>query len=359
MTRRNHLLLALMAWSIVSGTMLGQDALTAIPVVNTRGELANAPVVAEGPFGRVRVGIEALRASRFSGVLVYGLVELAPDSQVPERFQHDEVLGPLDCRVFQTGDPRTIRSMVKIQAESFPKNTKSLLYTRAVVIDQVGEFVVAISHRDSNKELAQATVVGTDESFHAWSPLSRPEVVQELQERDDDSDDYFAQLSAHPSTVALPSHSGFIPMAWPTDDSSQANEQPLPKLNPETPASSLTLRGDANELVIESTVEMVVSRPDRHFLARWWVNGKPFFVSRAVESRAEGSGLIAVGKRIRVGLDFDSTKFGAVKGDRIGLQLLHLPHGWQQVGTLESFLAVADDGPDVSRLTNRIEFIAP
>lgn len=323
-----------------------------IPVVVTWSELASSPVTASGDFGRAFVGLEATRAPVGSGVLVYCLVEREADSSTRQRFTHQHVLGPLDCRIQHAGSPRERMAEMLAVAESLPKDAGAALYTRLVMIDRAGEFTVSVVDPASKQTLGAAIVMGTSEPYHTWVPLSPGNPTEpELSRRENE---YVAFLSSRHRGPALPAHDGMTPIAWQSDRGDRS--EPLPKLVPSEPSPALTLRKTNGDLIIQSTSDMIVSHTQCYFLARWWINGKPF-LAETVARPMNLTGMVITGRRLRVPLEFDAADIGAKSGDEIGLQLLHVPHGWQPIDLSE--VAVVADGPGVSRLTNPISFLAP
>jgi hypothetical protein len=324
--------------------------------VKTWDDLRAAPVAASGAFGRARLGVEAFEAPRWGGVLIYCLIELDQNSRLPERFDHDHVLGPLDCRIARK-DSRTIkRAKLIAQTPSLPTGLREVLYTRAVMIDRPGEYVVQISQPDQPKAVAAAVVVGNDQPFHPWTTMSRSK--PRIQAAGDPGD-VVSQLSTHSRGIALPAHDGMVPIDWLAKNEQHPPDRLLPKLSPTNVSEQLRLKGNSQELIIESQQPMIVARPDWHMLARWWVNGKPFVPRQIRESLADENGRVVSGQRMRIQLDFDPADVGAEAGDKIGLQLLYLPGGWRVVNDSLAMLVPAHGGRNLPRLTNQIEFPAP
>ncbi len=112
------------------------------------------------------------------------------------------------------------------------------------------------------------------------------------------------------------------------------------------------------EIVIRADSEFTTSRPDYHFLARWWVNGKPF-VPKQSDTLWEfsGYGRVSEEKELRLEFEFRPERLGAKPGDKIGLQLLHCESQWAWCG-LEKIGASRTHGENV-RVSNRIEFDVP
>jgi hypothetical protein len=138
--------------------------------------------------------------------------------------------------------------------------------------------------------------------------------------------------------------------------------EPLPRLVPERVDDTLRVGVEGLVLSIESDTDIHTYRPDWHFLARWWVNGKPFLPSQLTVFPGDENGMVRRGKRLRVGLDLDARRLGAKSGDRIGLQLLYCPHGWSWVTSgarLLRALPAREEFAGVSRLSNRVELVVP
>ena len=72
-----------------------------------------------------------------------------------------------------------------------------------------------------------------------------------------------------------------------------------------------------------------------------------------------GRGIHATALNLR--LKLDPSALGANNGDRIGVQLLYCPQGWNWVGIEagKALLEKAESGQVLPRLSNRAEFILP
>ncbi len=356
--QQNALITLLIVFTFVSIRVVNASPPTGIVQVKTWEDLRSAPVAATGAFGHARLGVEALQAPRWGGVLVYCLIQLDQDSQLPHRFDHDDVLGPLDCRIMRRGSREIVMAKLIMETAALPRGVREVLYTRAVMIDQPGEYVVQISQRDQQEVMAEVVVVGKDQPFHPWTALSRSDRTDELQQAAEPGD-FVSRLSTRARGIALPAHTGLVPIDWLAKNQQHQPGRLLPKLSPTDVSAELTLKGNSEGLIIQSQQPMIVARPDWHFLARWWVNGKPFVPSQPREFLADENGLIVTGQRIRIQLEFDPADLGAEAGDRVGLQLLHLPDGWRPVDNSVAHLSAFHDGRNLPRLTNRIEFPAP
>ena len=330
-----------------------------IQTVKTWSQLRETPIVARGEFGEARIGIEAIKAPQWSGVLVYCLVQPTSTSEIAGKFNHERVLGPLDCTISRRGEPRMANAMASIQRELLPRDVLELLYTRAVVIDKPGTYDVEISLRDGQEIIAKAKVIGTDDMFHPWLAFSRAGRIVDRPRRELDRKIYSASLSTKLRGIALPTHDGMYPVDWSKTNHEYADQRPLPRLIPRKISDGLKLSGGPQQLTIHSDEEMIVARPDWHYLARWWVNGDPFVPQQPQKQSMDQNGVITSGHRVQIELEFDPQDIGAKSGDVVGVQLLHLPRGWQLVMPGLDQLQAAHSESDLPRLTNRIEFVVP
>jgi len=135
-------------------------------------------------------------------------------------------------------------------------------------------------------------------------------------------------------------------------------DSPLPRFCPDQVDPGLKLTAARGELLIESDRDILVARPDWHFLVRWWVNGKPF-VPKPVERFSDQNGKVIVGRRLRLNVALDRAGLGAAKGDRIDVQLLYCEHGWRFADERSEMLQAAhglSNWPE-PRLSNRVEFV--
>ena len=101
-------------------------------------------------------------------------------------------------------------------------------------------------------------------------------------------------------------------------------------------------------------------RPDWRFLTRWWVNGKPFYPKQIDGFPEESNGVVSLGKRVRLKMNFDPTKIGAKSGDKVHLQLLYCPSGWSwSFPHLERMRVIPRQETVVSKLSNRVTIVVP
>lgn len=94
----------------------------------------------------------------------------------------------------------------------------------------------------------------------------------------------------------------------------------------------LTIRIADGVIWVESKRNMLINEARESFLARWWVNGKPFMPAKVVELMKISRDMQkAMAPALEAGLKvkFDLKKLGAKSGDTIGIQLLLCPDGWR------------------------------
>jgi hypothetical protein len=226
------------------------------------------------------------------------------------------------------------------QAKDWPKG--SYLYVKPIVADRLGTYHVRVKD-PKGKLLAEASVEATKDTFHPWMPwlhgLRDPEMPWE--------------------GIALPAVDDIGPAAFLTPGKEKKGD--LPTLLPSDDKPALTIKMDGKEITIRAESEFTSSRPDYHFLARWWVNGKPFVPKQAETLWAfSGYGRVSTDKELRLGVTVRPDRLGAKTGDKIGLQLMHCEGEWDWVrsGARGKYASSKADGPSV-RVSNRIEFIAP
>ena len=167
----------------------------------------------------------------------------------------------------------------------------------------------------------------------------------------------------HPVTpwegIVLPNVDNLGPAAFL--EPGKARKGKLPTLLPSDEEPKLTIKMEGKEVVIRAASEFTTSRPDYHFLARWWVNDKPF-VPKQIDKfwLFNGYGLVSEDKELRVEVDFRPGRLGAKPGDKIGLQLMHAEEEWtwcaRSSHAKES--AAHKNGENV-RVSNRIDFVVP
>lgn len=311
--------------------------------------------------GTAKIGLEARSASAGGGLLIYCLVE----GGMEEMRTSSEPLGPFGTRVLNMDRPSQLE-LEMLHALSIPyAEGDRLLFTRAIPIPEQGEYRIELFlGEDRDSPIIGIPVTGTAEGAHPWFAFSPPaaDVGAELPALGEESNSVSLVLDT--LRPALPRHDGLAPVQR-QDLAEPDLDSPLPGLIPETPDPGLQLRSTNSGFSLASDHPMETSRDGEKILARWWINGEPFSPppDSEVELQEERlEELLQETNQLDVELDFDPSVLGAAPGDRIGLQLLHVPMGWSETGIdpFESRLQPLIDGsaPRGPRLSNRIEFVA-
>ena len=123
---------------------------------------------------------------------------------------------------------------------------------------------------------------------------------------------------------------------------------------------AIKLAAKTHGLLLQSDSAIELSSIEENLLARWWVNGE--FVAPqvlAVHVLRERTGRMIAGNQLEIVLDRDCFQGVAKTGDRIGVQLLHVPQGWTGTGDQHSkmqLISRSNQRPPSLRMTERIDF---
>lgn len=306
-----------------------------IPVTKRWEDLQAQPSIDVGAGVKIRLGLEGARVPQWSGVLLYCLAEgYAP----PSGGSGKTPFGPVHADFAFAGEKKAAQFMRWGSNGKRPMGT--YLYVRALPISRVGTYQVMVTDRQG-KVLAAAPVEGTRDSFHPWMPwlkgLAHPEAPWE--------------------GIALPTVNTLGPVLML--EPGEARKGRLPTLLPSAQEPTLTIAKEGKVVVIRAETAFTTSRPDYHFLARWWVNGKPFVPKQIDQFRDfAGYGLVSEGKELRVEFDFHPERLGATRGDKIGLQLMHSEGAWNWCADSHLGKRGASRSDNV-RVSNRIDFEVP
>lgn len=339
-----------------------------IPVTRTRGDLLAQRPIDLGDGTTVRLGIEARRCPRWSGVLVYGLFEGQSDGVRRTAFspRASERLGSLGIEVSELDAPKSADGPGKqvlevlsheMEVEPDARGSRPRLSTCRVHILHPGRHRVAVLDR-SGEELRVATVTGTDAEAPPWSPIDM------RRSRSTRSETPTIRLAVGGAGVALPAANDWPALASETGKGVLLDpQQDLPRLVPREPSPGLRLDGEGTLLTLRSAEDIVTSLPETHFLARWWVNGEPWVPEFTVAGRArESIAREVTGRTLRLELDFDNALLRSRSGDRVVLQLLYVDSGWDLVAPdpgPERHLRRLGPGERRTLLTERVEIVAP
>ncbi len=323
---------------ILASGSRAQNSPVRIAVVKTWEELLAVKPLDLGDGVRVRLGLEADKVARWSGALIYCLAE----GHLPSNSSKgNSPLGPVQAKVKFANE---IQAEAEHAAKIFdrgnvdqPKGT--YLYVSSFAIDRVGTYFISIS-KEKGVSLATATVAGTDDFFHPWTPFlirsAAPEIPGE--------------------GIGLPTEDGLSPVvALKVGEKKHGH---LPTFLPSDEKPGLSIRKVDKEIDISSRTEFTTSRPDYHFLARWWVNGKPYVPKQTEHFWCfAGYGRVTEGRDLRREWTFYPERIGARPGDKVGLQLMHCEGRWDWCGNEGHLMKIGRDRKRENvRVSNRIEF---
>jgi hypothetical protein len=326
----------LLSSTVVVG-VLAQQGPARIPVIKTWEELQARPAIDLGDGVKIRLGLEADKVPQWSGALLYCLAEgHAP----PSSGSGKTPFGPVHADFTFAREKKVAEEMRWASNGERPKGT--YLYVRSLPIDRIGTYHVTVTDRQG-KVLATAPVEGTRDFFHPWMPWLKG----------------FDHPEAPWEGIALPRVDSYGPAAFL--EPGQVRKGRLPTFLPSEDRPTLTIKKEGKGVVIRAESDFTDSRPDQHFLARWWVNGKPFVPKQTDQFwDIAGYGRVSEGKELRVVFEFRPERLGARPGDKIGLQLMHSEGGWSWCA--DSFLArevAARKHGESVRVSNRIDFEVP
>jgi hypothetical protein len=346
-----------------------------VGVVATWADLLRQPAIDAGDGVRVRLGISATRCPRWSGIFLYAL-SVGYDDWQAHKTNRDR-LGPLWVSI-RFGD-RLLDAPNKHDTTTLRGKgwhpEQPLLFARTLMIDRPGRYSIAF-RTEAGKEVGSAVVTGTEDPsqpFHPWSPLLVKDAEYELvRDRHGRPRTASAVVTGPGQGIGLP----FIGGDWSLSDTLGETHlaetllavavlggtRGTAKLPPPLPdaASGLDLTLDPNTFLLRveprRKTETLYTRSGGDFLARWWVNGKPFLPQpgRPMPRKA-GSWTYNWVQAVEFRLQVDATGLGARPGDRVELQLLFCPSGWLPVENPQQ----GGGGNALPVLTNRVAFRIP
>lgn len=332
---------------IVVGALVGplpafaQDKPANIPVVKTWEDLLAVPAINLEGGVKVRLGLAADKAPQWSPALLYCLAE---GHVLPTGGKGHAPLGPVHADFRFEKDLPLLQDLM--QWESDPKKPKGThLFVRPHSISRVGTYRVEVTD-PGKRVLARAAVEGTRDFFHPWMPWL----------------DGYREPKTPWEGIALPRVDRFGPIASLEPGKVLKGKLPNPFAGGDEPTLTIRLEGKADkEMIISARAEFTTSRPEQHFLARWWVNGKPFVPKQTDRFVLfAGYGRVVDDKELRVPFNFLPDRLGARPGDTIGLQLLHSECGWEWCSdSQDSVKASLRSTGENLRLSKRIEFEVP
>lgn len=384
---------------LAGGVVQGNDAAVAtIPVVHTWGDLfATTPVVvdsrgavfADGTKAAARpaqvsvwLGIDRTSANAQGAVLLY-----CASKDVAFPSDATSGLGPFSVVVHPPKDApdqarmqmmQMIRARMMQQAPVPNRPFAVALAAHMVPVNAPGDYEIEVMQdaamgNPRPKVIARATVKVSADPAESWMPWGEPSgdaALMPLQQTDSKQAD--AAVSNPAGGTGLP----VCPQEGLQFDRAPDNATPLPPLIPSQPdpKAQMKIAGDSLVLTGEHLKWMF---PADYFLTRWWVNGKPYAV--AVRALNESGGRAWDGAvpnedpaSVRFRLDFHPERLGLRKGDKVSVQLLNCPGGYQRNDDNIGFgggriffnrpvLAGKAETPlaSISILSNRVDFVYP
>lgn len=318
-----------------------------IQVVRTWQDLLNQPAIPAGT-GKARLGVEARTAPCMSGIFLYCLTE---GYSMPQQWNENNRLGPFQIVVRHEGDDKQLAAIVSYLASSDAQDIRhsTALFRRSIPLDRPGTFHIQVMS-EKREVIAETKVTATRERYHCWMPFER--TAAGALERRRDEFDAVDHVKAGERGIAIPRFDGMVPMLFRSDGPEIKVRRPaderLPTLIPQTVGDGLTVKATGTRLIVTSKENIILARPDWHFLVRWWVNDKPF-IPVQMDPQNDQNGNVIIGKKLLLHLDFDPRRIGAKPGDKVELQLLYCKNGWELVSPRTEMLSVHMDaeGPDL------------
>lgn len=309
-----------------------------IPVVTTWEELQKLPPIVLEDGVKVRLGLEANKFPQWSGGLLYCLTE------GHRAFSESDStsLGPVNVTFTYENDKAGQAEKQKHAPEGTDRKG-NYLYVRPLPVDRVGYYDVTVMDRKSNV-IAKAQIAGTKDFFHPWMPWLHDSGRRE----------------SPFEGIALPNVDSIGPLV--VIEAGKGPKGRLPTLLAVDEKPKLTIKMAGKTMVIGAESEFTTFRPDLHFLARWWVNGKPFMPKQIDKLwRFEVTGRVTEEKELSLEVEFHPERLGAKPGDKIGLQLMYVGDEWAWCAgaSLVPCASLWRKNAENVRVSNRIEFDVP
>jgi hypothetical protein len=317
----------------------------------------------------VWLGIDRDSASSSGAVVLYcaskGVTFLSPNGVG---------LGPFAVVVHA---PKTVARMADLQKAIQQKRQHQQLHdstfvlsAHTVTLSGPGEYLIELLQRSAKdatspaKIVAQATVEVSADVATPWVPWGEPtaEAPPALISHWDHQD-----IAA---TVSNPSGGNAAPKAPPDPfyyGTAPDNTTPLPQLIPDQPdpQSQLTMVGGT---LVYTGKRIHWVFPQDYFLTRWWVNDQPYALPLEPKSEAtcrcfEGMVPATDPASATFQLDFQPDRLGIRRGDKVSVQLLNCPSGYENLpyGRNEALDLASGDAElpwtNYSFLSNRVDFV--
>ncbi|MDD5260365.1 MAG: hypothetical protein PHD76_00810 [Methylacidiphilales bacterium] len=347
------------------GDLLAQKPVT-LQIKASPAEKQDATSVEKKPLS-FRLGIDRTHAKLYGAVVLYCLAQGdigQMDGKLPDR---NPSIGPF--RIDIQRPVKYAELAMGIQHLKLVTTYFNALFIQTVPLNQTGSYTITFKQLINGEkacDIAMVNVAVSSESETLWSPWVEPESNTAKNAEPANGRDYCMMDVANPSSgIALPKSEGSEPIFLNNIPNAKS---PLPEFIPSKPYEGIQLSLKGNELIVKLDEKEGLTDcfPDEYFLTRWWINGKPFIPkleipTNAIKLRA-WCGHVSPVKEMHFRMEFHPEVLGVKKGDRVGMQLLYCPRGWEYVGPVQMDQALKAQTEDeypkpISRLSNRIDFI--
>ncbi len=245
---------------------------------------------------------------------------------IPEKWEGANRLGPFTVKVGHENDKAKTAEAIcnSIWPEPPDIRHSTALFQKSILLDRPGRYYVQILNQKSDV-VAAIEVVSTNADYHPWMPFERGSSVA-LKEKQD-SYDAAACVQNGANGIALPCFNGMDPLLFRSDGRGTDREikrnahERIPGLIPRVAGDGLTIKKIGSDILVESRNNIILARPDWHFLTRWWINGKPY-IPRQADGIMYTNGMVVIGRKLLLHLDCDPQRMQAEHNARIELQLL-------------------------------------
>jgi hypothetical protein len=329
-----------------------------IAVVRTWDDLLKTVPITTPDGIDVRIGMEAVECPANSAVLMYCLTD---GFTTPETWSSFDQVGPFTLYVPPFGSGWRF-GFGWFGLGGRPECKGTLLFTKPIVVvprgrrnGHVDDRVHIIVRGADNRAAASTDLRIVADQYHSWSPLA----IQGGE-----------RITVSPDAdrgACLPQWFGVRPIVFRGTEDEQRVARLLTDSLPRFIATepSLRLRLDGRTLVVTSESFLIVTDWGMNFVARWWVNGRPYIpdgpegVSRhAPHSAVAPSEFGRMLNTIKVNFSCDPGVLHAKVGDKIGVQLLYCDDGWDWVSEEITWAPKSWRRRVAPAMTDKIEFVA-
>ena len=352
---------------VLSGLMLVTAARTTAAAepaelarVETVADLEAVPPVETGDGWSVRLGFAEPDAGG-SWIVLYCLAtqsDKARRNDGPDEGVAGEPLGPVWYTLEGRGCPKAQRA--SLQRAAFATRPGPLLWCEIVPLPAETATTLTIlgakDHALARHEFEQPTKA-RPHLWHTFVSERGAAAAADNGDGDGDGDGEPGTVVADRSDAARPRLvDAIVP---PGRQAGDDRPLPLPGAADAGEADELKLSLTGGAFVIAADRPMI-DRPARHLLARWWVNGEPVVARLAERQFAHsGFGQMRQTNEFRVGLGLPESLGKLKRGDRVGLQVLYCPAGFDRVsktGAMKQLMEQMAAASAVPLLSNHLEF---